>query len=274
MAHQRHHLTTCRMFGYYCLLLFLLLLHGATTVDAFAATTTTHGGGRAPSVPDDTNELHFGGVDPDAPWTVTPDASPSTTRLIVLQITDVYTLDHLASFQTLLHATRAATRGTGTTVISVLTGDFLAPYLLSAVDRGAGMMRALNAIPIDYLTWGNHEADVKHATVCQHVKRFYQERHHHEQKNTATDTTNTNDNWGWLNSNMLDHEAMEYQKEYDVVELVSADGQHTRRVGLCAVLSDAEGLYAHFKAPGAFNVRMVLYICRERVCVRAAGCSM
>ena len=43
-----------------------------------------------------------------------------------------------------------------TGVISMLTGDFLAPYLLSSVDRGKGMMNALAGTPIDYLTWGNH----------------------------------------------------------------------------------------------------------------------
>ena len=40
----------------------------------------------------------------------------------------------------------------------MLTGDFLSPYLLSSIDRGAGMMKALAATPIDILTWGNHEA--------------------------------------------------------------------------------------------------------------------
>ena len=38
-----------------------------------------------------------------------------------------------------------------TGVISMLTGDFLAPYLLSSVDRGKGMMRALAETPIDFL---------------------------------------------------------------------------------------------------------------------------
>jgi len=41
-------------------------------------------------------------------------------------------------------------------VVSLLTGDFLSPYLLSSVDRGQGMMDALAGTPIDILTWGNH----------------------------------------------------------------------------------------------------------------------
>ena len=52
---------------------------------------------------------------------------------------------------------------------------------------------------------------------------------------------------------MLDHEAMDHQIEYDIIELKSSDGTNKRRVGLCAVLSDDPALYSHFKAPGAFG---------------------
>jgi hypothetical protein len=114
----------------------------------------------------------------------------------------------------------------------MLTGDFLSPYLLSSIDRGAGMMSALNAIPLDYLTWGNHEADIEHRHVCKHVRNF---------KGT------------WINSNMLNHEAMDHQEEYAVIDIPSADGSQHRKVGLMAVLSDDPALYSHFKKPGAFG---------------------
>lgn len=52
---------------------------------------------------------------------------------------------------------------------------------------------------------------------------------------------------------MLDHEAMDAQQEFDVVEVCSPDGSNTRKVGLIAVLSDDPALYAHFKPPGAFG---------------------
>jgi len=117
----------------------------------------------------------------------------------------------------------------------MMTGDFLAPYLLSSVDRGKGMMNALGKIPIDYLTWGNHEADISHKTVCKHVQDF-----------CGTGGI-------WLNSNMLDHEAMDAQQEYDIMEVTSPDGSNTRKVGLVAVLSNDPALYSHFKAPGAFG---------------------
>jgi len=114
----------------------------------------------------------------------------------------------------------------------MLTGDFLAPYLLSSVDKGTGMMNAIKKTPIDYLTWGNHEADIAHSDVCRHVRNYP---------------------GIWLNTNMQDHAEMEHQKAYDVIEVTSEDGSQCRRVGLVAVLSDDPGLYAQFKAPGAFG---------------------
>jgi 2',3'-cyclic-nucleotide 2'-phosphodiesterase (5'-nucleotidase family) len=202
-------------------------------------TQASRGGGRAPGTQDKidrgtSNPASTANAldDDDAPWTVQPNA-PTEARLIVLQITDVYTLENFASFKTLLMETR--TQAKGAKVICVLTGDFLSPYLLSSIDRGAGMMRALCSIPMDYLTWGNHEADIDHRTVCRHVRKFH--------------------SFGgkWINSNMLDHEAMEYQQEYDIVHVSAPDGSQTRKIGLCAVVSNDTGLYSHFKEPGAFG---------------------
>ena len=199
---------------------------GVIAVNAFSAVPpiTSRGGGRAPSTPDQVDR-----DDDDRPWTARPSA-PSEARLIVLQITDVYTLENFASFKTLLEETRANAKGAK--VICMMTGVFLSPYLLSSVDRGKGMMRALASIPMDYLTWGNHEADIDHRTVCKHVRSFPGK---------------------WINSNMLDHEAMDCQQEFDVVEIDSPDGTNRRKVGLCAVLSNDPALYSHFKAPGAFG---------------------
>jgi 2',3'-cyclic-nucleotide 2'-phosphodiesterase (5'-nucleotidase family) len=184
------------------------------------SSTKRSGGGRAPSQPDQASDLD---------WQTSP-CQPSEARLTVIQITDVYSLEHLASVKTLVEDIRQKSKGS--TVISMLTGDFLSPYLLSSIDRGKGMMNALSKIPLDYLTWGNHEADIDHRTVCRLVRGF-----------PGT----------WINSNMLDHDAMDAQVEYDVVQVSSPDGTNARKVGLVAVLSDDPGLYAQFKAPGAFG---------------------
>jgi 2',3'-cyclic-nucleotide 2'-phosphodiesterase (5'-nucleotidase family) len=178
-------------------------------------------GGRAPT--------HFDKIDASETWEPTEN-EPEECRLIILQITDVYTLENLAHFKTLVEDIRE--KSAGARVVAILTGDFLSPYLLSTVDYGFGMMTALNAIPLDYIIWGNHEADIEHKVVCRHVRGFAGK---------------------WINSNMLDHEAMDAQQEYDVITLTSGDGTHTRKIGLCAVLSDDPKLYEHFKEPGAFG---------------------
>ena len=109
-------------------------------------TTTRLAGGRAPGGEDNlkNNEEN---------WTPAP-CNEDEARLTVIQITDVYTLEHLASVKTLVEETKEKAKGS--TVIAMMTGDFLAPYLLSSVDRGFGMMNALAKIPIDYICWGNH----------------------------------------------------------------------------------------------------------------------
>lgn len=199
-------------------------------VSAFSASTgaskSSRGGGRAPGNPD---KIDRSPEADDKPWQACP-SEAMEARLVVLQITDVYTLENFASFKTLLEDTRAKAKGAK--VICMLTGDFLSPYLLSSVDRGKGMMRALSNIPMDYLTWGNHEADIDHRTVCRHVRKYRGK---------------------WINSNMLDHEAMDNQQEYDVIDISAPDGSQTRKVGLCAVLSNDAALYSHFKEPGAFG---------------------
>ena len=104
------------------------------------------GGGRAPQKPNKIDQI-------DETWEASPTNS-SEAKLIVIQCTDVYTLENFANMKTLIEETKA--KAVGAKVVSVLTGDFLSPYLLSAVDNGAGMMNALAKTPIDYLTWGNH----------------------------------------------------------------------------------------------------------------------
>ena len=105
------------------------------------------------------------------------------------------------------------------------------PYLLSVIDHGVGMMRMINAVPIDYLTWGNHEHDLEH--------RFVLER---EREYRGT----------WINSNMQSHESFAgstSQVDAAIVELTSPDGSNVRRVGMVAVLTNELKLYK----PGAFG---------------------
>ena len=150
----------------------------------------------------------------------------SSVTLRIVNVTDVYMLDNFPSLKTLL-AEQKASNTSGKTV-SMLTGDFLAPYLLSSLDFGKGMIRALNATPIDYLIWGNHEHDLPHRHVMERAKEY-------EGK--------------WINTNMQSHEAMPYQIDQDIVTVNSADGSQSRKIGLISMLTDQPGLYR----PGAFG---------------------
>jgi len=209
--------------------LVLAIVIGSQSISGFSLRPGMRGGGRTPSQPNNIDSTSYANTElgPSSPFS---ERSDQECRLIICQITDVYSLEHLASFKTMVEDIRKKKKGAK--VVSMLTGDFLSPYLLSSVDKGAGMMNALGKIPLDYLTWGNHEADIDHKSVCKHVRNF-----------PGT----------FINSNMLNHEAMDAQEEYDVINLCSPDQEHERKVGLCAVLSDDKALYSHFPSPGAFG---------------------
>ena len=86
-----------------------VLVHG------FAVKEAKRFGGRKPSQPDK--------FDP-ASQTWEPDPlEEGECRLIICQITDVYTLENFASFKTMVEETKQ--NADGATVISMLTGDFL-----------------------------------------------------------------------------------------------------------------------------------------------------
>jgi len=127
----------------------IIIITTMTAKHPTSKATRHRAGGRAPehvsmpSLPSETTETT---------WMMP--SKPSTARLTVVQVTDCYTLDFHAHLKTALQEIRAAQGGDR--VVSMLTGDFLSPYLLSSVDQGTGMMEALAATPIDILTWGNH----------------------------------------------------------------------------------------------------------------------
>lgn len=76
--------------------------------------------------------------------------------LRIVSINDVYALDQLPRFATLVKDARAGADA----MIVVLAGDFLAPGLLSSLDHGRGMVETMNAVGITHVVLGNHEDDV------------------------------------------------------------------------------------------------------------------
>jgi len=165
--------------------------------------------------------------------------------LRIIQITDVYVLDNFPHLRNLIKekAAELAVCGGGKT-ISMLTGDFLAPYLLSSLDKGAGMMSMLNATPIDYLTWGNHEDDVGDADVHKREREY---------------------KGCWINTNMQSHETFAEstcQVDKEVIELASTDGSNRRRIGMIGVMSNSPSLYR----PNAFAGATIEdpWVCMQR----------
>ena len=152
-------------------------------------------------------------------------------RIRVIQITDVYTLKNFPHVKTLISEKNAEVESLGGNTISILTGDFLAPYLLSSFDKGSGMVDILNKTPIDYVIWGNHEHDLEHEEVMKREKEY---------------------KGIWINSNMKSHESFESSKcqvDRSIIDISSPDGSNNRKLGMLGVLSSSESLYK----PGAFG---------------------
>ena len=155
----------------------------------------------------------------------------SKAHIRIIQVTDIYTLANFPSLKTLIEEKKAEVEKDGGKTISMLTGDFLAPYLLSSFDKGAGMMSMLNKTPIDYVIWGNHEHDLSHEHVMKREKEY---------------------KGVWINSNMQSHESFAdstCQVDAATVEVLSPDGSNTRKLGMIGVLSSSPSLYK----PGAFG---------------------
>jgi 5''-nucleotidase/2'',3''-cyclic phosphodiesterase and related esterases len=147
-------------------------------------------------------------------------------------------LDHFPSLSTLIKAQRAELTAAqnGSKAVSILTGDFLMPYLLSTIDKGRGMMKTINHVPIDYVTFGNHENDLPHQDFLEREREF---------------------EGLWINSNMQSHESFKGSKSQvatSTIEVQSADGSNVRRVGLLSALTDHPSLYK----PGAFGGAKIL----------------
>ena len=152
-------------------------------------------------------------------------------RIRIIQITDVYTLKNFPHVKTLISEKKAEVESLGGKTISILTGDFLAPYLLSSFDKGSGMVDILNKTPIDYVIWGNHEHDLEHEEVMKREKEY---------------------KGIWINSNMKSHESFEGSKcqvDRAIIDISSPDGSNNRKLGMLGVLSSSESLYK----PGAFG---------------------
>jgi 2',3'-cyclic-nucleotide 2'-phosphodiesterase (5'-nucleotidase family) len=90
------------------------------------------------------------------------------THVRVVAISHVYLLDNLPRLATLIHRARAGVAQ----LIVALSGDFLAPSVLSSLDNGLGMVACLNALGVTHVTFGNHEDDVPHVALIERMREL------------------------------------------------------------------------------------------------------
>lgn len=90
--------------------------------------------------------------------------TPCTLRLIVCN--DVYILDNFPNFAT---AKAKESKGADKT-IGLLAGDFLAPSLLSIMDKGVGMIDIMNHSGIDCVCIGKNTEKIR--VIYQYIVHF------------------------------------------------------------------------------------------------------
>lgn len=101
-------------------------------------------------------------------------ASRVHAPLTILQMNDVYSTAPVDGGKTggLARVTTLAKelRASGHTVLLTMSGDFLSPSVASSVFKGKQMIAALNAMPLDYATLGNHEFDMGVPVLRERLK--------------------------------------------------------------------------------------------------------
>ena len=137
------------------------------------------------------------------------------SHLRICSVNDVYELHNLPRLRSLVRAKRAEHSGA---FITTMNGDFVSPSILSGLDKGQGMVEALNSVPISHCCFGNHEADIQLADLAERTVQF---------------------RGMWLNSNLPDFRPK--LPPYDVVEVATPSG--IIRVGLIGLLTSEHGVF-------------------------------
>ncbi len=112
---------------------------------------------------------------PVMPEALKPAPCPRTVDFVIMQLNDVYEIEPMDNGKVAGMARVATVRkqlmAAGNDVITVLSGDYLSPSLVGALKcdfagskqrvNGRQMVEVMNAIGVDYVTFGNHEFDLK-----------------------------------------------------------------------------------------------------------------
>ena len=107
-----------------------------------------------------------------------PDAPPNEIEFIILQMNDVYEIAPLeggkaGGLARVAHIRKELLKE-NPNVISILSGDFLSPSFMGNLKQANGekiaglqMVETLNALGLDYVTFGNHEFDLGDPDLLQ-----------------------------------------------------------------------------------------------------------
>lgn len=168
-------------------------------------------------------------------------------RLRLVCINDVYTLENLPRLRTLIEALRR--EDPADALLVTLAGDFVAPSLLSSLDRGRGMVDCMNALPVDVVTFGNHEDDIGIEALRQRVAEF---------------------RGVWLATNLRGFQPP--LPERHVVE-VAAPGGRRLRVGLLGVVMIDPAVYRAAPFGGAAAEAPAAAVARVAAELQGEGCA-
>jgi len=111
-------------------------------------------------------------------WRSPRGAEESWLRIVL--ISDIRQIENYSSVAELLKYLKATDKTCRT--ISVLSGNFLSPCMLTSLDGGKAMGEVLNTVPIDYACFGRHEFNVGFDALKLRIRDF---------------------NGKWLNSNIV-----------------------------------------------------------------------
>lgn len=137
--------------------------------------------------------------------------------LRIVCVNDVYSLEHLPRLYNLVRQQMAQNPADG--FFTTLAGDFVAPSMLSSLDKGRGMIECLNVVGIDYVIFGNHEDDIHVDELRERIREF---------RGT------------WLNTNIPNF--VPKLPTHQIVEVAAPAGR-TVRVGLVGVVMSDDTVY-------------------------------
>ena len=134
-------------------------------------------------------------------------------------------MDNFASFKTLVdhYKSQQENNNDGGETIVICAGDFLSPSLLSSLDKGYSMVDILNEVGVDYVCFGNHEADVTNTDLTARIEQS---------------------NFEWINSNIPNlNQCLNVRcPQYKILN-ISNNLKNNKKIGLLGFCTEDPALY-------------------------------